>query len=184
MDENLLLERLNRREFSAMEEVYSLYYDELNRFADRLYKNTEVVASDIIHDIFIHLWNSNKVQFERLADVKSYIYVCIRNKFRNYLTHKKSEHKYAVNFAFNEDYFVMGVAENEIYSEISNALDILPEDCSEVLSRLMDGWSISEIAEETGRPQRTIYNKRNEAIKILKKKMDVKTLALLLSALS
>lgn len=172
IEESLLLKQFNDRECVAMGEVYFLYYEELNRFAAKLFKNTELSSSDVIHDIFIHVWQNSKVKFESLVDIKSYIYACIRNNFRNYLIRRQRVDKYIDELTLDDDYFVVGVAENEIYSVVNHVLDIIPEDCIEVISMLIDGWSMREISEVLGKPKRTVYNKRDEAIKIIKNSVD------------
>lgn len=166
----ILLDQFNKRETAAFGEVYAMFYNELFHFTSKLYKETEVAASDIIHDIFIHLWQNSKQQFNDLVNIKAYIYVSIRNGFRNYLTHKKCIERHKHTALLNNERFILQVAESELFSILEEAMDLLPKDCAQVLRYYLEGWDIKEISIKTGKPERTVYNKKNEAIAILKTK--------------
>lgn len=166
-----LLKRFNEGDADAFGEVYSLFYDELFHFTLKLYMGTEVVASDVIHDIFIHIWQNKKQVFDDLINIKAYLYVSIRNGFRNYVTHKKCIDRYHVSSILEDDLFVTQIAESDIFSMLDQALGLLPRDCAEVLRYYFDGWQIKDIAEKLNKPERTVYNKKYEGIAILKNKL-------------
>lgn len=178
--ELVLLKRFNSRECSAFAEVYSMYYDELLAFSKNVFRNTNVVEADVIHDIFIQIWQSEKIVFEALINIKAYIYTSIRNNFKNYIIHQKSVEKFKDASILNDDYFVVQVAESEIYTIVNQAIDLLPEDCATIFQYLIDGWSVSDIAKKLNKPERTVYNKKYEAVDILKRKMKSNTLQIIL----
>lgn len=184
VDNSLLLTKFNNRESIAYGEVYALFYDELLHFSKKLYKDTEVEPSDVIHDIFVTIWESKKLKFPDLFDIKAYIYASIKNNFRNYLTHKKCTDKYKQSIINDSDHFVVEVAESEVYSLVKQAINLLPQDCAEVMKYLLEGWEIKDIAIQLNRPERTIYNKKAEAIKLIKSKLPKKIFTILITLIN
>lgn len=178
---SLLLKNFNDRECEAFGEVYSVLYDELFHFTAKIFKGTEIVASDVIHDIFINIWKTESLKFGDLNNIKAYIYVSIKNNFKSYLAHKKHIDIHHSKVSSDQDYFVTEIIESEIYSLVNQAIDLLPEDCADVLKLHLDGWDINEIAEKIGKSPRTVYNKKYDSIDILRKKMNSGQLYLLIN---
>lgn len=169
-NELYVLERFNRREAEAFGKVYSLFYTELIHFTTKLYSDTEVTPSDVIHDIFVNLWQSEKQVFNDLINIKAYIYKSIKNSFSNYIRHKKYIDKYRSEIITDNDTFTVEIIESEVCSLVNQALDMLPSDCAEIVKLYIEGWDIKEISDNLNIPKRTVYNRKNEAITILKLK--------------
>lgn len=176
---DILLRQFNQRDTLAFGEVYSILHEELFHFASTLYRDTEIVAGDVIHDLFVNLWQNEKQQFDGMINIRAYLYVSIRNGFKNYITHKKHVDNYK-NIP-NDNQFILQVAESSLLSIVDQALTILPKDCAEVLKYYLDGWQIKEIAIKLEKPERTIYNKKSEAISILRNKISKDKLYFLLT---
>lgn len=170
-DEIVLLKNFNARNSRAFGNVYYLLYDEIFYFTSRLYRETEVVACDIIHDIFSYLWVNSHIKFENVLSIRSYLYISIRNGFKNYLAHKKCVDKYNCIVKYDDNKFIVNIAETHIFSILNEATSILPKDCAEVLKYHFEGWQMKDIAQKMDLSERSIYNKRDQAIEILKKSM-------------
>lgn len=168
-EQRRLLNNFNRRDADAFGRVYSIFYDDLCLFSNRIYANTEVLGSDVVHDIFINIWSTDKLKFEKLINIKAYVYTSIKNKFKNYITHSKCLDKYKHNVIIDPDYYMSQIIECETYSLISNLPDMLPQDCVEIIKLYLEGWEIKDIAEKLNKPQSSVYAKKQEAIKLLKK---------------
>lgn len=166
-----LLLRFNNRENSAFCEIYDIIYDELFYFTSSVYKDTEVVASDVIHDIFIKLWEARSVKFNSLLSIKGYIYISVKNKFRDYISHRKCKDKFNSAMRLTDDYFVSQIAESETLTIITEAERCLPAECAKVFRMYLDGWDVKEIALKLNKSQSTVYAQKAEAITILKKKL-------------
>lgn len=177
-----LLNQFNRRDSVAFNEIYKLYYNELTNFAGRLFYNTEVSVEDVIQDVYMNIWENNARKFDSLSGIKAYIYVCLKNKLKNYIAHSKHVNEYNRKM-LQEDCFVIQVAESEILSIITHAINILPEECSKVFQLHMEGWDVQEIAQKLDKSESTVYKQRNRAIEILKKKMDKQLLLIILGLL-
>lgn len=163
-DAALLLKRFNDRENSAFGEVYRLFYDELHYFSSRLYGEGHPAATDAIHDAFLNLWRTRNL-FEGLGNVKAYILVSLRNGYRNFVRKERSVP------VFDDDYYVTQAIEAEVFSLLPEALGMLPAECARILRMFLEGMDAHEIARFTGKRESTVYNQRNRAIAILKKKL-------------
>lgn len=70
-----------------------------------------------------------------------------------------------------DDCFVIQVAESEILSIISQAVELLPEECSKVFQLHLEGWEVQDIALKLDKSESTVYKQRTRALNILKSKM-------------
>lgn len=166
VSQRALLDDFNNREKLAFGKVYSTFYDELYHFAYKLYHGTEVEPSDVIHDVFIAVWQSHRLKFDDFINIKAYIYICIKNKFRSYIAHQKHVEAYREKIVTDDRWFDVEVIE----SELSAIIDSLPIDYAQVLRLHIEGWDIKSIAEKLAISERTIFNRKNKAIQILKER--------------
>lgn len=179
-DYTLLIKRFNSRDNSAFEQVYRLLYDELYHFTAKIYHDTDIIPSDIIHDIFIKIWELKERKFENINNVKAYIFIAIKNQFRNHIDHQKSVDKYNDNYKLDRYNFISEIAETEALSTINQAINILPRECARVFKLHLDGWQVKDIAIKLGKSERTVYIQKQEAISLLKKKLSKHLLGTLL----
>lgn len=179
----LLLKKFNGRDNFAFAQVYHLLYNELYHFTSRIYRDSEVIAEDVVHDVFIKVWESRDYQFKNIDNIKAYMFVAIKNRYRNHIDHQKSILKYNYNFKSNEENFTSEVVETEALSIITQAISLLPEECARVFKLHLEGWSVKEIACKLSKAESTVYTQRNEAISLLKSKLNGGSLILILSIL-
>lgn len=170
LEEIDLLKRFNNRESIAFGEVYSLFYRELSVYVASLYRDVTMPPEDVVHDVFINLWLSS-MKFEQLINLKAYIYVSIKNGFKNYLAHTTHVVKYTKQMSVDED-FGIDVMESELYSFVDESLKILPKSYAVVIDLYLKGWKLGEIAETLTKSEQYVYNTKNKAIAILRKKLD------------
>ncbi len=182
--EATLVRHFNERQESAFSFIYMLYYDSLYMFTSRLYRNTEVDAADVIHDIFLSIWNKKNGSFSSVNHIKDYLFLSVRNRFRKYIEHQKSVDKYSEVVNNDNRSFITDMVEVEVVSKLSLMLDALPEGYAEVLKLYVEGMEIKEIAESLNKPIRTVYHQKNEALIILKKKFTNSTFAHILMLLN
>ncbi len=168
--ESTLLANFNKRVSSAFDEVFVLYYKELYMYASYIFKDSDECAEDIIQDIFMRLWDNNEVQFDALPKIKAFIYISIKNAYKNHLKHLDIKERYRGELDFNEQ-DTTDIQQFEIYSQLEEYLRVLPQDCAKVLKMYIDGYAPEEIAKQLGYQLRTVYNKKQEAKNILKKKI-------------
>lgn len=171
LEQSLLLKRFNNRDSNAFGEVYSLYANELLYFTKRIYSDTDIAANDVIHDVFIKIWESERLKFASLPNIKGYLIVSIKNYFKDYIKHHQCVGKFNQEILNNEDAFISQVVENETLSIISQALDMLPIECARVFKLCIDGWEVKDIAQKLNKTSSTVYKQKQEAITILKEKL-------------
>lgn len=168
-DEVLLLRNFNDRDECAFGEVYSLFYRDTACYASMLYRTTKVQPSDVIHDIFIKLWQSPHVKFDSLLKIKAYVYVSVKNDFKDYISHNKYVEKYK-EMTLADQNFQTDMIENEAYALIDSSLDLLPSECAKIMRMFLEGYKPVEIAQKLGCTQQYVYNSKYESISLLKKK--------------
>ena len=178
-EETILLKNFNRRIEKDFGKVYSLFYNDLFYFTAKLYQHTEVEPRDAIHDVFLNLWQSPSLKFERLTDIKAYLYVSLRNHFKSYIRHHQCVEKYKAGQLLDKDSFEVDIIESETLSTFHHILGLLPEERAEILKLFLNGWKAEEIAQKLGKNKQTIYNKKSEAIAYLKNKLSKDSLLLL-----
>lgn len=179
-----LLKRFNDRDPVAFGEVYDLLYNELHYFTSQLYRNIPMIAADILHDLFLDLWQKKQEQFAAIINIKAYLYVCIKNKFKNEINHRKYIDQYHHEVRSDGNSFLSTIIETESISIISQAIELLPTECAKVFRLHLDGWDVKEIAAKLGKSQSTVYNQRQEAISILRTKLSNKSLLIFINFFS
>lgn len=176
--ELLLLRKFNNRESYAFGEIYLILYKDLNLYATSLYRGTTISSEDVLHDIFMNIWSSN-VQFHSLQNIKAYIYISVKNSFKDYLSHHSYVEKYekSISMEFKAD---IDIVEIELYSFIDETLKLIPESYAEVLRMYIEGCKSGEIAEQLGRTEQSVYNIKNKALKSLREQLSKDKLLLLM----
>jgi RNA polymerase sigma-70 factor (ECF subfamily) len=169
--EALLLKQFNDRDGRGFGEVYLSFHRDLYAFAGKLFQEVSITPDDVIQDIYMYIWEKKDIRFDSLGHLKSYLYVAIKNHYRNHLEHLKRVNEYTQQMLLDEDQFVVMIAENEVLSVLSSSLDLLPTECAKVFKLCLDGWEIKEIADKLGKSESTVYKQKNEAISILRKKL-------------
>lgn len=183
-NEETLLLKFNSRECMAFGQVYEQCFHEMMLFTAKLYKGTNIDAADVVQDVFISVWQADHLTFENLRHIKAYAYASIRNKFRNHLTKQQSVERYNTAVAYDDDKYVTEIIESEIYSFIQQSLKILPKDCADIIRYHIEGWNIKEISEKLNMSERSVFNKKKEAISILRQNMKNPFVLFLLSSIN
>lgn len=178
-DESRLLKSFNDRKSEAFSEVYSLYYREFHYYVNYLYRDSKIDSGDIIQDIFLHLWERKSIVFEDLVKIKIFIFIAIKNGYKNYVNHLKYEKRYKDVVELDKE-LNYDLIQCEVYSIVDDALKMLPKECAKVFKLYLEGWKPNDIALTLNKDIQTIYNKKQEAIFILKKKIPKDKLLLFL----
>lgn len=182
INDTQLLNKINSRDKYAFGELYDLFYQDFHRYTSSLYRGYPVESTDIIHDAFMYVWQNRTISFESIQKFKAYIIVSIKNSFNNYINHSKYETRYKDHLLTRSIKY--DLLEVEIFSVLDEVSKILPSECAAILKLHLEGWSADEIAAKFGKTRQTIYNKKQEAITILRKKYPNKLLLLNLFVLA
>lgn len=172
-----LLKKFNDRDPIAFGQIYKILYKELNAYAAILYREEKENSQDYVHDAFLNLWLS-KMNFTQLEGIKAYIYVSIKNRYKNFIIHSQYVEEYTRHVENNYD---INVIESEVYSLVDQSMKVLPQKYAKVLKMYIDGWKSGEIANEFGETEQNIYNIKHKALKLLKKKINSDTFIIIQS---
>ena len=119
----------------------------------------------------LQLWE-NRIKFEKINDVKAYLYTITRNSCLSTL--KKELKNIELNDSLKEEVaeFDFNILEEEIYSVLIEALNALPEKCKEIFElSCIEGMKYKDIAEQLHISVNTVKSQRAYAIELLKKKL-------------
>lgn len=76
-----LLDRMHAGEASAMDELLSLHWQPLVRYACTILQNLDA-AEDAVQDVFVRLWNQ-RTSWPDIESIRSYLYRSTRNQALN-----------------------------------------------------------------------------------------------------
>lgn len=160
----------------AFAEIYHRYKGVLFLHAYRMLGD-EDEAKDILQELFTVLWTKrNNIILNN--SLSSYLYGSVRNRIFDFIAHKKVEKRYITSLT---DFLTEGecitdhrVREKELSSLIEKEVSLLPPKMREVfeLSRKKN-LSYKEIADELHISDKTVKKQVNNALNILRKKLDV-----------
>lgn len=163
---------LNRHESGAFDRIYNLYYPYAAALARRLTHNS-IYAEDLVQDSFVKLYLQNG-RFENLEKIRHFLHNTTRNNCMDYIRHQN-----VVNSKLEEivhHYFSDGEESPEaadtaasyiglVYHEIEK----LPETSKRIFwLYYKEGLSKAEVAKRMGLSEKTVSNRKTNALKFLK----------------
>lgn len=181
---HISIEQINKLDALAFRILYKEYYRALVVYAMQLIEEPQA-AEDIVQELFSTIWE-RKRPFQSLGSLNNYLYNSVRNASLDYLKHKDVENvylqkieneyrKFDLNEEDEEDFFG-----EEVYRQLFQTIDALPERCREVFLLHMDGKKNEEIAVALHVSLETVKTQKKRAMAVLRKKMSIQALLLLL----
>jgi RNA polymerase sigma-70 factor (ECF subfamily) len=153
-----LIVKGDQKKFRQLMELTS---DDLLCFAIGFLKNKEV-AEEIVSDVYVKIWN-NRSQLESILNLKSYLFICVRNGCLSYLRKTKNEKIISID-SISEFQFVQ--VEKEKIEQIYAAIETLPCKCKMAFTLAkINGLKYKEIAEVLGVTEKTVNNHLVLAVK-------------------
>ena len=164
----------DQRKFSQMIELTS---EELLWFAMGFLKNKEI-AEEIVSDVYVNIWN-NRTHLEKIINLKSYLFICVRNGCLSHLRKVKNEKIICID-SVNEYRFLPvegpedSLIEKEIIEQIYAAIETLPCKCKLAFTLAkINGLKYREIAEVLGITEKTVNNHLVLAVKKITELLNV-----------
>lgn len=162
--------------------IFENFYRPLVNFAV-VHTSDTGVAEDLVQEIFVYIW-SKELEFKNLLALKTYLYRSVLNRCRNHLRDIRLRQKYErelQSIPDEQDNSLMnGIIREEVYRQLTAALDYLPPQCRKIYEMAQDGMKSSEIAEVLGLAVETVKRQRKIARKILQEKLGKYTILLVL----
>lgn len=168
--ENLFLKRINERQMSAYQMLYSDYYAVLVVYA-RNFVGQQEIAEDIVQELFITMWEK-EMSFLSFASFRAYLYNSVRNTALNYLKHQDVEERYIeyVQTTYGE-VDESEVNEEEVYRLLFKVVDELPSRCREIFLMYMDGKKNDEIADVLSLSVETVKTQKKRAVRHIRERL-------------
>jgi RNA polymerase sigma-70 factor (ECF subfamily) len=151
--------------------------EELLWFAIGCLKNKEI-AEEIVSDVYVKIWN-NRSHLEEIINLKSYLFICVRNGCLSHLRKVKNE-KIIYTDSVNEYSFLPvegpedSLIEKEIIEQIYAAIETLPCKCKLAFTLAkINGLKYREIAEVLDITEKTVNNHLILAVKKITELLNV-----------
>lgn len=151
--------------------------DELLWFAIGFLKHKEI-SEEIVSDVYVKIW-INRAQLESIINLKSYLFICVRNGCLSHLRKVKNEKIISID-SISEFQFVQvegseeSLIEKEIIEQIYAAIETLPCKCKIAFTLAkINGLKYREIAEVLGITEKTVNNHLVLAVKKITELLNV-----------
>lgn len=160
--------RLTLKEYKSL---FNRLYTSLCLFANKYLDDIEI-SKDIVQEVFIKVWENN-IEFQSENTIKSYLYTSVKNKSLDYLKSKRvktTDYLPALEIEKieTEAYFLREIVVVETSKIIEEAINTLPDRCSQVIKLSIKGFTNSQIAEELSVSLNTIKSQKKIAYKKLR----------------
>lgn len=165
----------------AFKFLFENYYAALCAFATGYVEDSDS-AEDIVQDVFFKLY-TDKVVFDSVVALKSYLYTAVKNQSLNYLKHQRIKQEYLVSREEKEQttFFFNGIVEQELVMLVTEAMTELPEQTRKVMELVMEGKENPEIAEELGVTIDSVKSHKKRGRQFLKSRLgEIMSLLILL----
>lgn len=156
-----------------VETVFKKYYGALCYYASRYVTDGEIVA-DLVQDVFVRLLETPQ-SFETKEHLRNFLYLSVRNSCLNHL-HKgllKERHeRYVLENEPTADIPDEDVLTAEVYRQLKEAVDDLPQECRKVLyMSYFEGIRNEMIASQLHISVNTVRAQKMRGKQLLKEKL-------------
>ncbi|NJN25164.1 MAG: RNA polymerase sigma-70 factor [Cyclobacteriaceae bacterium] len=156
---------------AAFRQFYMHYYAKLFRFS-LYYVRHEVIAEEVIADVFVKIWN-NRIRMLEIDNLDIYLFTSVKNQSLSYLKRKNmllaKLEKYdsiALINRYNPERELIG---NELIEKVNQAINLLPPKCQVIFKLSRDeGFKYDEIADILGLSKSTVKNQMTSALAKIK----------------
>lgn len=135
------------------------------------YTKDSFAAEEVVENVMLQLWE-NRLKFEKINDIKSYLYTMVKNGSINAL--KQQQKLVELDESISDEIleFDYNILEEEVYPALIVALNSLPEKCKEVFElSCLQGMKYKDIAQQLAISVNTVKSQRARAIELLKEKL-------------
>jgi len=165
--------RLSTDRCPSWESAFETFYQELCDYVLRLVGSADA-AEDIVHDLFLYLWDTRRPRDVRLT--RAYLYVAARHRALKYLRHRHVVSAWIERASRNEPLAVDTpealYLRRELSAAVDQAINALPARCREIfLLRRREQLGYQEIAARAGMSLGTVKSQMWRATVRLKESL-------------
>ncbi|WP_199119902.1 RNA polymerase sigma factor [Pedobacter sp. ASV28] len=153
---------------SEFDHIFLSYHAALCSYAKGIVRDAHI-AEDLVEDVFMTVLQRNPLK-PPIIDWRNFLYAAVRKTCYKHLGRTaplqplEAAALEASEEIDNEQLY------REIYRQVMQALDELPDKCGKVIRMsFMDNKSTSEIAQELGITESTVYNHKAKGLSLLRK---------------
>ena len=167
MNEETCYEKIKCGNVAVFEAVFREFYPSMC-VVTRKYLTDKEVAEDIAQEAFVRLWERREF-YESVPDLRTFLYVSVRNLCFNYLRDRKKTVDYTqVELPDGGATFAEQLIQEETYRLISKAISALPRQSGKIMRLTLEGKQNKEISEILGISVTTVKTLKYNALKMLK----------------
>ena len=153
---------------SFYQEMFLTYHKPLCVFVMKIVSPEE--AEDIVDNVFMAMWEK-QLRFNDSNHLKAFLFRAVYNQAITLVNHKKYVNRTMREMPreeWDEDNYLRNRIETEVYMEVVQAVEQLPERCREVFNlSYVDGLKVSEVARKLSISEDTVKTQRLKARKQL-----------------
>ena len=175
-----IFEAVKRREQGVFKQLFETHFKKMTLFAEYFLLDRDE-AEDIAQEIFVDLWN-NAPTLPGIANLKSYLFVQVRNKCLNRLKHLHVEDHYKQWLAEAQAYAEIPEVEidPELLKRVYDVIEELPDQSRIVFKNcVLEGKKYKDVAEEMGISVNTVNTQMKRAYKYIRTRLGVSFLVIL-----
>lgn len=170
-DDHDFVALFHNQEINSVRKLYDAFYRPLCYYAEKIVNNQQE-AEDIVVESFLKLIRKRH-DFEKLSEIKSFLYTATKNAAIDYLRKIKrqqlaqSELLYLSELNLNDD---LEMIDTEVLAILYREIENLPAQCAAVFKLLFfQRLSANEVALQLNITSKTVLNQKGKAIKLLRK---------------
>lgn len=170
-NDSLLIKQLAEGNRLVFKKIFEDYYHLLCGFSKN-FVSDYAVCDDIVQESFLGLWDK-KAEIENFNAVKSYLYSSVRNACLNYLRHQSVKDKNEANIIAlsSEWYMEDSIIEEEVHSQIYEAIKDLSPQSRKVVVMTMNGLTNAEIAADLSVSINTVKTLKKRGYEFLRSRL-------------
>jgi len=175
-NDSQLLDHIKSGDELAFAEIYDRHWELIFRHVLKMTGDNDE-AKDLTQEIFTNLW-LNIDQIESGTNIPAYLYVSAKNKVLNLIRHDKVKKDYLSSLgtfvSYHQDSALEQLSAKDLSIAIEREIQNLPCKMREIFELSRKQYrSHKEIAEELQISDRTVKKQINNAIRILRLKLNI-----------
>lgn len=163
-----LLSQIATGDTRAYDMLFRKYYSAMVLYADRMLKE-RADSEDVVVDLFYFLWN-NRTQLKEVKSEENYLYTLLHHRIIDVLRNKKRMRFEELSESIAQESPEDAMFEVELYAQLNQAIEKLPQKCAEVLRLKMEGYEDREISEKLGIQYETVRSHTKRGIILIRKR--------------
>lgn len=176
LTDNQLVDYIKSGDQLAFAEIYERYWGLMFHHVLKMTGDKDE-TKDLVQELFTNLW-LNVEQIEPETNIAAYLYVSARNKVINLIRHDKVKNNYLSSLSNFANYYQSSILEQLSAKDLSMAIEReiqnLPCKMREIFELSRKKYRThKEIAEELQISDKTVKKQINNAIKILRLRLNI-----------